>query len=416
MLNSTEMGLDEAAAPPGHFGVGFDPLADKRAFPPLSKAELEEVGLFGTACFFEKDEPLSRLGDYPCHSYVILSGTVRVVDVSTGAREVALRYGEGYFTGDIDVLTRRPSVVAVEADTDVEAIRLTLCNLREMFTREPRLGEKFWRSFQRRRELLFGSNFRGLTIYGGRDDRATLDAVELLFRNSVPHQWVDTSIEANRLKLRALCPRCGDSPVVAQGSQVLFEAPSRRQLVDHLRLRPELPDAIYDLMIVGAGPAGLGAAVYAASGGLQTVVLDSLGPGGQAGSTSQIENYAGFPGGISGRDLSHLVYLQALKFGADFHVPTTVAGLDRRGDGVWHLGTGDGEHVLGRTIIVATGVSYGVLDIDGVDAFRGRGCSTVRPPSKPGRAGAGRRTSSGVAIPPGKPRCSCQRSPTRCHF
>jgi thioredoxin reductase (NADPH) len=194
MLNSSDLQLEEGAAPPGHFGVGFDPLADKRAFPRLSEAELEEVALFGTACSFENDQSLSRLGDYRFHSYVILSGTVRVVDVSTGAREAALRYGEGYFTGDIDVLTRRPSVVAVEADTDVEAIRLTLGNLRKMFTREPRLGEKFWRSFQRRRELLLDSNFRGLTIYGGRDDRATLDAVELLFRNSVPHQWVDTSV------------------------------------------------------------------------------------------------------------------------------------------------------------------------------------------------------------------------------
>jgi thioredoxin reductase (NADPH) len=154
---------------------------------------------------------------------------------------------------------------------------------------------------------------------------------------------------------------------------VLFEAPSRQQLVEHLRLRRELPDSIHDLVIVGAGPAGLGAAVYAASEGLQTVVLDSLGPGGQAGSTSQIENYAGFPEGISGRDLSHLVYLQALKFGADFHVPSTVADLDLDGDGVWRVVTGDGEHVLGRTIIVATGVSYGVLDVDGVPALRGAG-------------------------------------------
>src|SRR5580704_8614946 len=123
-------------------------------------------------------------------------------------------------------------------------------------------------------------------------------------------------------------------PVVTHGRRVLFEGPTRAQLADHLRLRGQLPNSVCDVLILGAGPAGLGAAVYAASEGLSCLVLDGLGPGGQASSTSRIENYAGFPNGIGGRDLAHLIYLQALKFGADFHVPSTVSNLERRSNGL----------------------------------------------------------------------------------
>ncbi len=371
--NSAEARLPKADAPLDDFGLGRDPLSDKTAFPRLSEAELAELEPFGERRSFVANQPLFCAGDYPFNSHVILSGWVRIVDVSSGERLVFVRYGAGYFTGDIDLLTRRPSVVSCEADTAVEAIRLTPGQLREMFIRRPELGEKFWKSFQRRRELLLVSKFRGLTIYGGRDDRATLDAVELLFRNSVPHEWLDTSVEENRVRLQQIREDVRSYPVVAHGSRVLFEAPTRAQLADHLRLRQDLPRDVYDVLMLGGGPAGLGAAVYAASEGLSSLVLDSLGPGGQASSTSRIENYAGFPDGIAGRDLAHLVYLQALKFGADFHVPSTVVTLERRDDRLFRVTTLEGDCVLGRTVIVAAGVSYGRLDLDGLSSLQGAG-------------------------------------------
>lgn len=198
-----------------------------------------------------------------------------------------------------------------------------------------------------------------------------MEAVELLFRNSVPHEWLDTSVEENQLKLQNLREDVQSYPVVAHGKRVLFEAPTRQQLADHLRLRQNLPNLTYDVLIMGAGPAGLGAAVYAASEGLSSLVMDSLGPGGQASSTSRIENYAGFPDGINGRDLAHLVYLQALKFGADFHAPGTVSNLEHRSSGLYRMRTIEGDYVLGRTVIIATGVSYGMLDLEGLNKFRG---------------------------------------------
>jgi thioredoxin reductase (NADPH) len=359
--------------PPAPFGVGPDPLSDEIAFPRLSEAELAEVALFGERCSFARDQALFCAGDYPFNSHAILSGTIRIVDVSTGERVIFVRYGPGHFTGDIDLFTRRPSVVSCEAETDVEAVRITPKQLRNMFIRRPQLGEKFWKSFQRRRELLLVSKFRGLSIYGRRGDKATLDAVQLLFRNHVPHEWLDTSIDENTLKLQQIREDVQAYPVVAHGSHVLFEAPTRSQLADHLHLRRSLPSSTCDVLILGAGPAGLGAAVYAASEGLSCLVLDGLGPGGQASSTSRIENYAGFPDGVSGQGLAHSIYLQALKFGADFHVPSTVSNLERRSNGLYRVRTVEGDYVLGRTVIIATGVSYGLLNLEGLDTLQGSG-------------------------------------------
>lgn len=373
MPSSADPLLPEANAPLAAFGLGLDPLSDKVAFPQLSEAELAEVALFGERRSFAKDEALVCAGDYPFNSHAILSGTVRIVDVSTGEHVVFVRYGRGYFSGDIDLFTHRPSVVSCEAETDVEAIRLTPAQLRNMFTRRPQLGEKFWKSYQRRRELLLGSKFRGLSIYGKRNDKATFDAVQLLFRNAVPHEWLDTSIEENRLKLQGIREDVQSYPVIAHGSRVLFEAPTREQLAGHLHLRRSLPSSTYDVLILGGGPAGLGAAVYAASEGLSCLVLDGLAPGGQASSTSRIENYAGFPDGVSGQHLAHSVYLQALKFGADFHVPSTVSNLEQRSNGLYRVRTVEGDYVLGRTVIIATGVSYGLLNVDGLDALQGSG-------------------------------------------
>jgi thioredoxin reductase (NADPH) len=373
MMSSSHSQFPGADQSQAFLGLGFDPLLDLVAFPHLSETELAEVAPFGERCTFAENDPLVSAGDYPFNSYIILSGTVRAVDVSTGERVAFVRYGAGYFTGDIDLFTRRPSIISVEAETSVEAVRLTPKQLRDLFTRKPQLGEKFWKSYQRRRELLLKSKFRGLSIYGRKDDKATLEAVELLFRNSVPHEWLDTSLGDNRIKLEQIREDVQSYPVVAHGSRVLFEAPTRAQLADHLHLRGQLPHSVYDVLILGAGPAGLGAAVYAASEGLSSLVLDALGPGGQASSTSRIENYAGFPDGINGRDLAHLIYLQALKFGADFHVPSRVSNLERRSNGLYRVRTFEGDYMLGKSMIIAVGVSYGLLNVEGLNALQGAG-------------------------------------------
>ncbi len=352
-----------------------NPLDDTVAFPVLSAEELAQGGEFGTRCSFAPGETLFSAGDHPFDCYVILSGEVCILDISTDERTCVIRYGAGHFTGDIDLFTGRPAVVTGEAATAVEAVRIPPANLREMFVRRPVLGERLWRAMQHRRELLLETGFQGLRVYGDKDDRPTLEAVEFLFRNGVPHRWMNTAVEENTRQIRQLAGSDGDLrlPVVTYGRTLLFQAPSLLQLAEHIGLRHRLPEKTYDVLVLGSGPSGLGAAVYAASEGLSTLVLDGLGPGGQAGSSSKIENYAGFPNGVAGRELAQLAYLQALKFGAEFVAPCHVDGLHRSEDGLYRVRTREGDAATGKTVIVATGVSYRLLDVEGLDKLKGSG-------------------------------------------
>lgn len=351
----------------------IDILANPIAYPRLTEIDISEAAAFGEKCSFRKDEALFCSGDKTFDSYTILSGLVRIIDISTGERVCFVCYGAGYFSGDIDLFTGRPSVVSCEAETDVEAIRIKPLQLREMFVKKPALGERYWKSFQQRRQLLLQSPFRGVSVYGPKDDKHTVEVVELLYRNCVPHFWLDTTLEENAARLRQLKSEVSCYPVVTYGGNLLCDCPTRPHLADIVGLRRNLPQKKYDVIIIGSGPAGLGAAVAAASEGLCTLVLDGLGPGGQAGSSSRIENYAGFPDGITGRELAHLVYLQALKFGADFIAPCSIAKLERMEDRSFRVQSSDGECVTGKALILATGVSYNLLDVQGLDKLLGRG-------------------------------------------
>ena len=350
-----------------------NPLDDKIAFPVFDQTDFERAAEFGTRCSFEKGQALFSAGDQPFDCFIIISGEVCIFDVSSDERVCVVQYGAGHFTGDIDLFTGRRAVVSGEAATPVEALRITPDRLRQLFVRQPALGERIWKGMQRRRELLLETSFQGLRVYGPRDDKETLATVELLFRNGVPLQWMDTAEEQNASRLREISPADLRYPVVTYGKTLLFQAPARSELAEHIGLRRRPPAKTFDVVILGAGPSGLGAAVYASSEGLATLVLDALGPGGQAGSSSRIENYAGFPNGLSGRELAQLSYLQSLKFGAEFVAPSHVASLKRTEDGLYEIGTSEGDFVRGKTVIISTGVSYRLLDVAGLDALRGSG-------------------------------------------
>ena len=350
----------------------FD-ILDEKAFPILSATEVAEAAAFGEKCTFRKGHILFSSGDRGFDSYTILSGEVRIIDISTGERVCFVKYGAGRFTGDIDLFTGRPSVVSCEANTDVEAIRIKPFKLREMFVKKPALGERYWKSFHARRQMLLQSPFRGISIYGSKADKHTVEAVAMLYRNCVPHFWCDTSLEENIAKLRRLKTEVRCYPVVTYGGNLLGECVTHTQLADLAGLHRSFSKAIYDVIIVGAGPAGLGAAVYAASEGLCTLVLDGLGPGGQAGSSSRIENYAGFPDGVTGQELAHLSYLQALKFGADFVAPCTVTKLEQLDDRLYGVESSEGERATGKAVILAAGVSYNSLGIPGLTELLGCG-------------------------------------------
>jgi thioredoxin reductase (NADPH) len=233
-----------------------------------------------------------------------------------------------------------------------------------MLVRQPTLGARIWRAFQRKRELLMATDFQGLRVYGAKDDKQTLETVEFLFRNGVPHHWMNIAEEENATRIREIAGNDLHYPVITCGKKLLFQSPGLAQLAEDIGVRHRLPEKTYDVLVLGSGPAGLGAAICAASEGLSTLVLDGLGPGGQAGSSSKIENYAGFPNGVTGRELAQLSYLQALKFGAEFVAPCHVTEL-KRDDGLYQVRTSEGDVAMSKTVIIATGVSYRLLDVEG---------------------------------------------------
>jgi thioredoxin reductase (NADPH) len=365
--------------PPSRIGIvkkeitPEDLIKDEEAFPHLCEVELQKAAAFGTRRSFKKGDTLFSAGDSPFDCHLLLSGEVCVYDVSRDERACIVRYQRGYFSGDIDLFTCRAAVATCEALEDTETMAIPPANLRRMFVLQPSLGERFWRAFQRRRALMLETPFQGVRVFGPKSDAKTLDTVEFLFRNGVPHQWMDTAEEKNVERLRRIVPGAATYPTLTYGGRLMFEAPTHLEIAERIGLRHRPRQPQYDVVIIGAGPSGLGSAVYAASEGLTTLVLDGLGPGGQAGASSKIENYAGFPNGLAGAELAQLAYLQALKFSAEFNAPSHVACLKRTPDGLYQVCTVEGDCVHTKTVIIATGVSYRLLDATGLERLTGPG-------------------------------------------
>ena len=236
--------------------------------------------------------------------FVVVSGNVDVIDTSGDTERLLVIHGPGAIIGDLNAFAGRPAVATCRARGRTEVIRLTIAETRILLVRAASLSEKWIAAFLRRRELLEASGFEGLRVFGDHADEATLRLREFLYRNGVPHHWIDIADAANALA------SLGDGPlhwpVVVWSHDVLLQNPTLHEMAARIGLQRDIPDETFDTVIIGSGPAGLGAAVYAASEGLRTVVLDRIGPGGQAGASSRIENYPGFPAGLSGRELGRV--------------------------------------------------------------------------------------------------------------
>ena len=352
----------------------FTPMElDRTAFPKLDATEIEAVRQIGEAANFAADERLYSCGTRPMDCFVIISGTVEIIDQSGDQARVLFDYGAGNFTGDISVLTGRPSMVTCRAKTPCETIRLTPQQMRRVMLTCPSLSEKWLPAVIRRREILEELNVQGLRIYGQHSDRATLYVREFLHRNGIVHRWLDTADPVIGKTAASLGPEPLNYPLVVCSRNIVLQNPSLPELADHTGIHRTVPDELWDLVIIGSGPSGLGAAVYAASEGLRTLVLDNVGPGGQAGSSARIENYAGFPAGLSGHDLAQRTYLQALKFGATFSAPQAVDKVECKDDGSHEVVTTDGGIFKTKTALITTGVSYRTLGVTGINRLRGCG-------------------------------------------
>ncbi len=346
------------------------------AFPTLDEAQMASLaGCTLTSLKRHADgETLFQVGDRDFKFFVIKSGEVEIVDPYGDPPKTLVVHRAGQFTGDVSHLTGNPAVVTAIARGDCEAYELSGDSLRKLLNQCPQLSDLILQAFMARRQLLRESpNFTGLRLIGSRYSQDTFRIRDFLAKNRVLFTWMDLEAEpeVDRL-LRTFGVTEADTPVVACGHQVLLRNPSNLELSNAIGIHRPLDQVVYDLAVVGAGPAGLAAAVYSASEGLNTVVLDRTAPGGQAGSSMRIENYLGFPTGITGAELTDRAVLQANKFGALLSIPTPVTGLTfDQTYPVLHLE--GGETLVAKCLLIATGAEYRRLNVEGCERFEGRG-------------------------------------------
>jgi thioredoxin reductase (NADPH) len=351
----------------------------QQAFPVLSAAELLRVRRFGQVQSFAPGESVTRVGE-PGHGLtVVLSGHIAVTrQLQSGASEPIVTHGPGNFMGELAQLAGRPSLVDGRAIEGVEALLIPPERLRALLVAEADLGERIMRALILRRIGLLESGAGGPIIVGDPEDAQVLRLEGFLRRNAHPSQTLRPASDAGA---RALIERFHIEPeqlpiVLCPGGQLLRN-PSDNDLARCLGLVGPLDQQrLYDLAVVGAGPAGLSTAVYAGSEGLSVLMLDSHAFGGQAGASSRIENYLGFPTGISGMALMARAYNQAQKFGVEMAIPDVVTALpvavgnDSAGLSLQLLST---ERVRTRALVIASGARYRRLEIPGLEAFEGSG-------------------------------------------
>ena len=342
-------------------------------FPKLDPSDIERVRRFGDVRSFAVGERVMTAGQVSPGLVVILTGRVAVTahdHLSIGKQIIT--HAQGNFMGELAELAGRPSLVDATVEDAVEALIIPPERLRALMVGEAELGERVMRALILRRMAILQSGVGGPIVLGRAENGDVLRLQSFLRGNAQPHQLLNPETDASA---RALIERFhidpGQLPIVLCPNGEFLSNPSEDKLARCLGLvRPINPDRIYDVAVVGAGPAGLATAVYATSEGLSVLVLDSRAFGGQAGASARIENYLGFPTGISGMALMARAYNQAQKFGAEMAIPDEAANLAAHdGTGPFTLSLRTGEQVRTRSVVIASGARYRRLDVGNLDLF-----------------------------------------------
>jgi thioredoxin reductase (NADPH) len=346
---------------------------DRRIFPTLDADELELVRRDARVQHLADGELAFRAGEADIDFLVVESGGLSVLNPTDGDA-VIVTHGPGHFVGDIDLLTRRPVIFSARAEGPTTVLRLPGAKLRHLLNTVPKLSEKVLVAFQVRRQRLGEKGVAGARVIGPAACRETTEAREFLYRNFVPFVWTDTASDDGKRRMAEFGPGT-KTPVIDCGPGRILKHPSLHALAECVGIWQGCPTETFDLAVVGAGPAGMSAAVYAASEGLKVCVLDRLGPGGQAAGSSRIENFIGFPSGLTGTDLATRAVLQMYKFGSHLSVPMEVLSLEpgENDDEPHQLRLNCGASLKAFTVLVATGVKWRKLDVPGAARFERAG-------------------------------------------
>lgn len=339
----------------------------------LTAAEITRLQRFGDVRAYAKSEQLLKAGEAIPGMFVILSGEVAVtLRDALGHTAPLINYAPGFFMGELGSLSGSPALVDAVARTDVEALVIPSARIRDLMVGEADLGERIMRALILRRVALLESQAVGPVLIGRDGEANSLRLENYLRRSGQPHHRIDPDTDKDA---RALIQRFeinpDDLPLVLCPSGSLLRNPSEHDLASCLGLLKRVDfDHLYDVMIVGAGPAGLAAAVYAASEGLSVIAFDGNAFGGQAGASMRIENYLGFPTGITGMALMGRAYNQAQKFGVETSIPDEIVRLDTT-QSEFVAETRDGQYVRARSVVIASGARYRRLNIAGLAQYEG---------------------------------------------
>ena len=340
------------------------------AYPRLSDDQLMLLSRYGERRQMPERTLLFHEGDRECDFFVVLSGTVAVVEETDDEPRLVAVHGPRRFLGDLSILTGQTIYLTAYTQEDREVLVVPLDRLNDAVLEDSQLGDLILRAYTIRRTLHLGIG-AGLRIIGSRFSADSRRLRDFAARNRVPHRWIELEDdpEADAILQRLHIPPEQTPVVIAKGGHVLRN-PTNEELAGVLGLRGRADGGVLDMVVVGAGPAGLAAAVYGASEGLDTVVLDAVATGGQAATSSQIENYLGFPAGISGAELADRAVVQARRFGATFMIPGEAQGLDVD-NGVHVVRLADGQELAAHVVTLATGARYRRLDVPGMDRLEG---------------------------------------------
>jgi len=343
------------------------------AFPRLSAEQIALLDATGSRRPLIEGELLFEAGEPTCDFFVIVNGVVAIIDgLGTSEENVLGLHGEARFVGELNLMTGELAYLAAQVRESGEAIVLSRDELISVIGSNQRLGDLILSAFIARRAMIVDAG-NGVRVVDVKPFEASRGLREFLTRNHVPHSLVDLAHgNQGRQAQDGLQVGPNDLPLLIRGSTVLRN-PTNLQAANALNLRhPKTSDGAWDTVVVGAGPAGLGAAVYAGSEGLQTILLDAVALGGQAGTSSRVENYLGFPAGISGSELAERAAVQARRFGVRTAVPERARALETDGR-LYTIELDSGDSLQTRTVVLATGASYRRLELEQLAHFEGAG-------------------------------------------
>ncbi|MGH9408825.1 MAG: FAD-dependent oxidoreductase, partial [Vicinamibacterales bacterium] len=352
----------------------FDPEHAERMFPRLTPDQIARIAPHGSPRVLRPGEILFRPGDLSVPVFVVRRGGIDIVRTTDGAETLVVSHGPGSFTGEANALLGRPALLLARVGESGEAIELTREAMLALVQNDTEIGDIVMRGFIYRRLELIAQGLSDVVLLGSMHCASTLRIKEFLIRNGHPFSYIDLDRESDvEALLTRFHVKASDVPVLICRGDVVLRNPSNEQIANCLGFNSSVDRArVRDVVVVGAGPAGLAAAVYAASEGLDALIVEAGAPGGQAGSSSRIENYLGFPNGISGQELTGRALTQAQKFGAQIIVASGAVSLSCGGT-PYAIGIEDGPTIPARSVVLATGARYRGLPLDNLERFQGAG-------------------------------------------